>query len=189
MTPFLVIFMVIMLSGRHQTRATKAFYTDIIDHFNASCPVFISANDIDGDWFSYNFTTMSTTFLSYTSGAGYTAHVLPSSAAWAFPELAQLASPGLHWANPSRTRWQHMCCPPSASSGEIAGIVRLILRLRFRAELDLIVFLGRGQHGELLRKLADEERLFSSGVVGLASGWQFNGITMGYQWDNNDIKV
>ena len=50
-------------------------------------------------------------------GAGYTEHVRPSSAAWAC-QGSQSSSiiPCLHWASSSKTRWQHMCCVPSAEN-------------------------------------------------------------------------
>ena len=57
---------------------------------------------------------------------GQTCIVLPSSSAWDCLVQAQLVSPGLHWASPSKSRWQHMCCVPSASAARYT--VRYLLR-------------------------------------------------------------
>ena len=47
-------------------------------------------------------------------GTGYTAHVLPSSSAWACRVQVCADKLGLLWASPSSARWYHMLSVPSA---------------------------------------------------------------------------
>ena len=55
----------------------------------------------------------------------HTAHALCTQ----IREHAQLVSPGLYWARPSTTRWQHMWCVPSALCNHLRG--KYIRRKRF----------------------------------------------------------